>query len=84
MGDVVDHLLGKACGLLLGNGPDDLTGLVSLLGSKPSLGGVGLDVVLAVDVGGIDSGLLESGVDRLLHELLPGLLNGHLELVVDD
>ena len=39
---------------------------------------------LAVDVGGVDAGLGEGGVNSLLHQLFLGLLGSDLELIVDD
>ena len=75
--DAHDHLLRQGGGFLrtyLGN---DLAGLVGLLGGDPALGSVGLDVVLAVNVGGVDAGLLEGGVNGLLYLLVLGLLDGH-------
>ena len=69
---------------MFADGLDDLAGLVCLLGSEPALGGVGLDVSLAVNVGGIDTGLGKGGVDGLLDKLFLGLLGSDLELIVDD
>ena len=80
VGDVLDHLLRERRGLLGRDGLDDLTGLLSLLWSDPTLGGVGLDVILAVNVGRIDADLLESGLDSLLNHLVLGLLNRKLAL----
>ena len=80
--DVLDHLCREVCSLLCADGLDDLAGLGSLLRSEPSLGSVGLDVVLAVNVCRVDAGLLEGGVNCLLDLLFLGLLNGNLLLVV--
>ena len=83
VGDVLDHLLRERRGLLGGDGLDDLTGLLSLLWSDPTLGGVGLDVILAVNVGRIDADLLESGLDSLLNHLVLCLLDSELALLLN-
>ena len=53
------HLGGKGSKRLGTHLGDDVAGLLSLLGSEPALGGIGLDVVFAVHVGGVDAGLLQ-------------------------
>ena len=73
--DVLDHHGVEALGLLLADGLDDLACLCSLLGSEPALCGVGLDVVFAVHVGGVDADLLEGCVNGLLYHLVLGLLH---------
>ena len=83
VGDVLDHLLRERRGLLGRDGLDDLTGLLCLLWSDPTLGGVGLDVILAVNVGRIDADLLESGLDSLLVHLVLCLLDSELALLLN-
>ncbi len=84
LGDVFDHLGGQV-GCLLGRyGGDDLACLGGLLLGDPALGGVALDVSLAVDVGGVDAGLLESGLYGLLDLLFLGLVDGHVVLALLD
>ncbi len=82
IGDVLYHLCRKRSSLLLAYGLDDLTGLCSLLRGNPTLGGVRLDVILAVYVSGVDAYLLESGLYSLLNELFFGLLDSYSLLLL--
>ena len=84
LGDVLDHLLVQVGSLFGADGLDDLAGLGSLLGGDPALGGVGLDVILGVNVCRVDTSLLEGSLDSLLNLLFLGLLDSDFELVVDD
>lgn len=83
VGDVLDHLLRERCGLLGRDGLDDLTGLLSLLRSNPTLCGVRLDVILTVNVGRVDADFLESGLDSLLNHFVLGLLDSELTLLLN-
>ena len=84
LGNVLNHLCGKAGSLLSRNSGDDFLCLGNVLGCDPALGHVALHVVFAVHVGRVDAGLLQGVVNSLAHLLFLGLLNSHLVLLVED
>ena len=84
VGDVLDHLLGHVGGLSLSSLLHDLAATLCVLGGDPALGDVGLDVVLAVEVVGVQTGLLQCNLSGLADLLLLGLLDGDLQLACNN
>ena len=83
VGDILDHSLGEVCSLCLGGFLHNLASLCSIFFGNPALGDVRLDVVVGVEVVGVETRFSESCFNSLLNLLLLGLLYSYCDFLVD-
>ena len=78
-----NHSLGEVCSLCLGGFLHNLASLCSIFFGNPALGDVRLDVVVGVEVVGVETRFSESCFNSLLNLLLLGLLYSYCDFLVD-
>ena len=82
LGDLLDLLLVEVGGCLLGLFDLDLACQLGLLLGDPTLSHIGVDMVVAVDVSGVDAGFVQGGVNGSLDHFESGLLDTHGQFLV--
>src|SRR3712207_1268119 len=82
LGDILNHILLQVCGSSLASGLLNLASLIGLFLSKPALGHVRLDVVVAIYEVRVESGLLQGYYNLALYLLVAGLLHSYLQLLI--